>query len=202
MAEIERLPGVIAAAVWTSTRTVTDLRIHAQPGASATIIANAVMRVVERFDVDIDARVIRIVNASVIGREDDPGLTAGRFLILQDIGLTREGSRVTCYVRLAHEAGVVIGEASELDSEAGRARAAAVATLRAAESTTPGLVLGLEGLSVVSLFSRRYVAVAVEAAVRRRFATLSGLSPMDPARPLEEAACLAVLRAVDRWIAL
>jgi hypothetical protein len=116
--------------------------------------------------------------------------------------MTRNGSRITCNVRLAHEAGVVTGTASELDSESGRARAAALATLNAAESTTDGLALGLEGLSIVSLFGKRYVAVAVEAAVRRRFAALSGFAPIDPARPLEEAACLATLRAIDRWLAL
>jgi hypothetical protein len=202
MVELERLPGVIAAAVWIDGNAIRDLRIHAQPGASSTILANAVIRVVERFNVTLDARVLRIVTASIAGAPEAEAGIGGRFLILQDIGLTRDGSRVTCHVRLAHEVGVVLGEATELDSEAGRARAAALATLRAAESTTEGLVLGLEGLSVISLFGRKYVTLAVEAAVRRRFANLSGLAPMDPARPLEEAACLAALRAIDRWIAL
>jgi hypothetical protein len=203
MMEIERLPGVIAAGVWLENKNVEDLRIHAQPGASHTILANAVARVVEKHDVVFDARTLRIVTASMAGvGEEVAVMAAGRFLILQDIGLTRDGSRVTCTVRLAHETAVVFGEASELDSEAGRARAAALATLRAAESTTDGLILGLEGLSVLNLFGKRYVAVSIEAAIRRRFATLSGISPMDPVRPLEEAACLAALRAIDRWIAL
>ncbi len=202
MLEVERLPGVIAAAAWIDDGTVTDLRIHAQPGASSTILANAIARVVERFDVTMDARVLRIVTAAIVGHEDHSSMAGGRFLILQDIGLTRDGGRVTCRIRLAHEAGVVLGEATEPDSEAGCARAAALATLRAAEETTEGLVLGLEGLSVVPMFGRRYVTVAVEAAVRRRFAALSGMSPIDPSRPLEEAACLAALRAIDRWIGL
>jgi hypothetical protein len=201
--EIERLPGVIAAAVWLDQSNVRDLRIHAQPGASSTILANAVTRVVERFGVTMDPRVLRIVTANILTQSEEPAPQAGgRFLILQDISLTRDGSRVTCHARLAHETGVVLGEATELDSESGRARAAAIATLRAAEGTTEGLVLGLEGLSIVSLFGRRYVALSIEAAVRRRFATLSGMSMMDPSRPLEEAACLAALRAIDRWIAL
>ncbi|MEO5509307.1 MAG: hypothetical protein ABIV28_00765 [Longimicrobiales bacterium] len=202
IAEVERLPGVIAAAVWIENREIVDLRIHAQPGASSTILGNAVIQVVERFDVGMDPRVLRIVAATIPGLEEQEALTGGRFLILQDISLVREGSRVTCNVRLAYEAGIVTGEASEVDSESGRARAAALATLRAAEGTSDGLVLALEGLSVVVLFGRRYVAVAVEAAVRRRFATLSALSPIDSGRPLEESACLAVLRAIDRWIAL
>jgi hypothetical protein len=202
MMEIERLPGVIAAGVWLDGTTVRDLRIHSQPGASSTILANAIARVVEKHSVTLDPRTLRIVTANIANSDDNPVLTGGRFLILQDIGLKRDGSRVSCHVRLAHEAGVVTGEATELDSEAGRARAAALATLHAAENTTEGLVLGLEGLSVISLFGKRYVAVSIEAAIKRRFATLSGMAPMDPARPLEEAACLAALRAIDRWIAL
>jgi hypothetical protein len=203
MVEIERLPGVIAAAVWIDGSEITDLRIHAQPGASSTILANAVTRVVERFGVALDPRTLRIVTANVIGApERADGLGGGRLLVLQDIGLTREGSRITCHVRLTHEGGTAVGDASELDSEAGRARAAVLATMRAAESTADGLVLGLEGLSVVSLFGRRYVALAIEAAMKRRFATLSGFAPMDPARPLEEAACMAALRAIDRWMSL
>jgi hypothetical protein len=201
MHEVERLPGVIAAAAWIEDAAVTDLRIHAQPGASSTILGNAVAHVVERAGLSMDARVLRIVTANVIGRPEDTTVSAGgRFLVLQDIGLTRNGNRITCSVRLAHETGVVAGEATELDSEAGRARAAALATLHAAASTTDGLARGLEGLSVNTLFGRRYVVLAVEAVVGRRFATLSGMAPMDPARPLEEAACLAALSAVDRWI--
>jgi hypothetical protein len=201
-AEVERLPGVLAAAVWIENGVVTDLRIHAQPGASTPILGNAAARVVERFEVTLDPRVLRIVAATVGARDEQEALNSGRFLILHDIGVAREGSRVLCTVHLAYDAGVVSGEVAEVDSEAGRARAAATATLRAAECTTQGLVLALEGLSVVPLFGRRYIAVAVEAAIGRRFATLSGMSPIDPARPFEEAACLAALRAIDRWIAL
>src|SRR4051812_34935302 len=153
MVELERLAGVIAGAVWLDGNKVRDLRIHAQPGASTTILANAVTHVVERFGVSLDSRVLRIVTANVLTQpEESANVAGGRFLILQDIGLTRDGSRITCRARLAHEAGIVTGEATELDSEAGRARAAALATLRAAESTTDGLVLGLEGLSIVNLF--------------------------------------------------
>lgn len=93
------------------------------------------------------------------------------------------------------------GEAVELDTEAGRIRAAARATLAAAERAGDNLALGLEGSALIEMFGRRYVATSVEAAVDRRFATLSGLAPVDPARSIEEAACLATLRAIDRWIA-
>jgi hypothetical protein len=96
----------------------------------------------------------------------------------------------------------VTGEASELDTEAGRARAAAIATLRAAESTRDDLALGLEQIGVLPVFGRRYLVVSVEAAVQRRFAQLSGMVLIDPARSLEEAASMATLRAIERWVTL
>jgi hypothetical protein len=51
------------------------------------------------------------------------------------------------------------------------------------------------------MFGRKYVAASVEAALDRRFALLAGLVPIDPARSLEEAAAMAALHAIDRWIA-
>ena len=131
-----------------------------------------------------------------------PAVTGGgRFLILDDIIVHRAGSRVSCHVRVTRASELLEGEAVELDTESGRIRAAARATLAAAERAADNLALGLEGSAALELFGRRYVATSVEAAVDRRFATLSGLAPIDPARSLEEAACLAALRAIDRWIA-
>jgi len=73
--------------------------------------------------------------------------------------------------------------------------------LTAAERAADNVALGLEGTILLDMFGRRYVAASVEAAVDRRFALLAGLVPVDPSRSIEEAACLAALRAVDRWIA-
>ena len=109
-------------------------------------------------------------------------------------------ARITCSVVLARGTERLDGEAVELDTEAGRTRAAARATLVAAERAADNLALGLEGASVLELFGRRYVAAAVEAAVDRRFASLAGLATIDPSRSIEEAACLAALWAIDRWI--
>jgi hypothetical protein len=124
----------------------------------------------------------------------------GRFLILDDLVIHRAGSRVSCQVRLTRGSELLEGEAVELDTEAGRTRAAARATLTAAEHAADNLALGLEGAALIELFGRRYVAASVEAAIDRRFASLAGLATIDPSRSLEEAACLAALRAIDRWI--
>ncbi|HUF49546.1 MAG TPA: hypothetical protein VMN60_01855 [Longimicrobiales bacterium] len=205
MAELERLPGVVTAAVWIGMDgRLRDARIHILPGAAPTIIANAASRVLEAVGLAVDPGTIRI---STLPLPDDVhgahlAPAGGRFLLLQDLSLTRTGAHVSCRVQLVRENQVSVGEARELDTAAGRARAAANATLRAAEDAAEGLALGLEAAAITSLFGRNYGVVSVEAAIGRRVATLSGIVPVDAGRAAEEAVCLATLRAIDRWIAI
>jgi hypothetical protein len=199
--ELERLPGVIAAAVWLDTSgALTQVRLHTQPHASASIIAHAATRVLEQRGYPVAPSTLHVVPVESVAEAGAAG-NPERFLVLHDVSWGRDGTRSTCRVRLARGNEIITGEAAELDSEAGRSRAAAIATLRAAEQTMDSLALGLEGISVVPLFGRRYMAVSVEGAVNRRFAQLSGMVTIEPGRSLDEAACLATLRAIDRWIA-
>jgi hypothetical protein len=117
------------------------------------------------------------------------------------IQLERSGQEVRCRVDLQRGKNLFQGEAREMDTPTGRARAAARATLAAAEAACPGIILGLEGVAVVELFSRRYVAASVEAAQKREFALLAGLVTLEPNRAIEDAAVLATLRAIERWLA-
>lgn len=130
----------------------------------------------------------------------DNGPGAGRFLILSGVQLERGNREVHCRVQLTRMGRTYNGEAREMDSSMGRARAAARATLAAAEQAVANTSLGLEGITVVELFSRRYVVASVEAARDREFLTLAGLVTLEPTRALEDAAVLATLRAIDRWI--
>lgn len=198
--ELERLPGVVAASVWLDERGgIAQVRVHVQPAASASILAHTISRVLEQRGYALDPEVLRIVQVAALG---DHAPAAARFLVLHDISLTRQGSRVTSHVRLTCGNAIVTGEASELDTESGRARAAAEATLHAAESTRDDLALGLEQIGVLPVFGRRYLVVSVEAAIQRRFAQLSGMVLIDPGRSLEEAASMATLRAIERWVTL
>ena len=200
-AELERLPGVLAAAVWLGEAgEVAQVRIHTQPQASATVVTHAATRVLEQRGQKVDAGAVRVIPVIALG-EPAPAAGSGRFLVLHDVGWTRQGSRFTCRVQLTRDAEILAGEATEMDTESGRSRAAALATLRAAEATAEEVALGLEGVALLTLFGRRYVAVSVEAVVRRRFAQLSAMVGSDPARPLEEAAAMATLRAIERWLA-
>jgi hypothetical protein len=134
--------------------------------------------------------------------ENNAGSPAPRFLVLRDISVSRAGNRVACRVRLTRDHAVFDGEAREPDTELGRARAAARATMAAAEQAAHEIALGLEGLVLNDLFHRRYIAVSIEGTSGRRHALLSGLVPIDPGRSTEEAAAMATLHAIDRWIAL
>lgn len=203
-AELERLPGVIAAAVWLDQDgELRDARIHSMPGASPTIIGNAAGRVLQALDIPFDALAIRITALALPDELSGPDMvgTGARFLLLHDITFSRAGSQVSCRVQLAREDRISGGEAHEMDTTAGRSRAAANATLRAAEDGTEGLALGLEGALVIELFGRSYAVVSVEASSGRRAANLCGLVPIDETRGPEDAVCLATLRAIDRWIA-
>ncbi|CAN5892045.1 hypothetical protein BH23GEM9_BH23GEM9_02100 [soil metagenome] len=203
--ELERLPGVLAAATWIDTRGhVRDARLWILPGVAPTIVANAAARVLHALGLTFDQRAVRITHVSLPeelqGYAAVPGTGSNRFLVLQDINLHRSGAHVTCRVQLVRDDTSAGGEARELDTGAGRARAAAKATLRAAENATENIALGLEAALITQLFGRSYAAVAVEASVGRRVASLSAIVPIEPGRAMEESVCMATLRAIDRWI--
>lgn len=168
------------------------------------ILSNAAAQVLRHHGLSFDLDMIRIAFRDGPTRADPPRHPETpkppRFLLLHDLNVQRSGSRVTCRVAVRRDDVIFDGEAVELDTEAGRVRAAARATLLAAEQADGDLALGLEGTTLLDLFGRRYVAASVEAAIERRFAVLAGLVPVDPSRSSEEAGCLAALRAIDRWI--
>jgi hypothetical protein len=205
---LEQLPGVLGAAVWLADlQRVRAVHITAAPHASGLIISRAVGQILRRHALQFSPDQIRVAfrDDADTHATRGTGATAApgthRFLVLRDFSVTRSGSRVLCRVNVARGEHILDGEASELDTEAGRARAAARATLVAAEKSENRLALGLEGTLILDMFGRRYVAASVEAAIDRRFALLAGLVPIDAQRSLEEAACLAALHAIDRWIA-
>jgi hypothetical protein len=205
--ELERLPGVLTAAVWLNSDGELRLaRLHILPGVAPTIITNAAGRVLQALAIPFDARAIRTSHLNLPDEIQGIAVSGagprGRFLLLQDIAIARSGSYVTCRVQLMREDVPAIGEARELDTAAGRARAAANATLRAAENSADNLALGLEAAAVIDIFGRPHAVVSVEACVGRRVASLSGMVLVEPARAHEESVCLATLRAIDRWIAL
>lgn len=224
-AQLERLRGVLAAAVWVGQHpTVREVYIAAAPDVSVPDLKETIRAVLRDNGLVCppDAIHIGVLDAapeSGAGREPPaeparpasaaepapasaagPGGPApeppaeeaevpppwhGRFLILSALEVRRAGNEVTCRVQLLRVGEPLTGEATEIDTPAGRARA--------------GTALSLEGAAVLDLFNRKYVAVSVEAATARRTTLLSGLVPID--RSIEDAACLATLGAIERWLA-
>jgi hypothetical protein len=219
--EIERLPGVIAAAIHLGPAAeIREIYIAAAPGASAVDLQGATVAILARNGVDVAPSVVRIgaiqqpapaapaaptsatPTASAPpfhGATPDFPTSQGRFILLEGVDIQTSGGHIVCRVRLLRQGERLEGEARELDTELGRARAAARATIAAAEDASP-FALGLEGAAFVDLFSRRYVAVSVEASAARRFVTLAALLALEPNRPVEEAATLATIRAIERFI--
>ncbi|HEY8469375.1 MAG TPA: hypothetical protein VIL18_07025 [Longimicrobiales bacterium] len=236
-ADLEQIPGVLAAAVWIGQAPqVREVYIAAAPGTSIPDLKRATHEVLRANGLVCPSEVIQIgvldgtmeppaaeaqpttprgetagpraeapaeppQPAQEAPALEEPGIPPwhGRFFILSGLEVRRAENYVTCRVRLLRVGETLTGEAREIDTPAGRARAAARATVHAVASGARGTALSLEGALLVELFGRQYVAVSVEAATARRSALLSGLVVVE--RSIEDAACLATLSAVERWLA-
>ncbi len=131
--------------------------------------------------------------------DDDPLAGRARFFVLRSVDLRVSRDRARCRVELYRAERTFTGEAEDVITEVGRARAACRATLAAIRDAAPGMALALEGLQIVEMFGRRSVAVSIEAATQRRATSLTALVHVTPS--VEQAAALACLRAVERWVA-
>ena len=185
--------------------------IAVAPRAAATVVHQAAADILDREGLAFATGTIQIGQIddaatpapAAPARFEEPPLQAwqGRFLILGGIDVHRADNHITCKVQLIRLGETFEAECKELDTETGRARAAARATLAAAEQASTSARLGLEGAMIIDLMGRRYVVVSVEATAARRFSHLSGILGTDAVRSIEEAACLAALSAVERWVA-
>jgi len=204
--EIERLGGVLAAAVHLGEGSeIRDVYVAAAEGAAIPAIHEAATDVLRRAGLVVrpaSLRVGSVANPAPAAPGLDgapPAHWPGRFLLLDNLSVERADNHVTCHIKLVRLGEPFEASCTELDTDLGRARASARATLAAAEQTSPS-ALGLEGAHMAELFGRRYVVVSIEATAARRFVVLSGILALDGARSIEEAAALATLGAVERFI--
>ncbi len=196
--ELEKIPGVLAAALWLrDPQHVREAFITGAPGASISTLRNTVADLFEQRGL---AYCIEDLQVAIVEEAAIPlPLWRGRGLIFDHLEVHRSDNWVTCRVHLRRRGQMTSGEAREVDTEPGRARAAARAALLAAENATSGIRLGLEGVHIFDILRRRYVIVSVEAAFSRRVSYLPGIGTVD--RSVEDAACLATLNALERWLA-
>lgn len=215
--EIERLPGVVAAAIQLDPDAeLREVYIAATPDTAVPTLRQAAAEALSHHGYAVTPDLIRVgridepppplapqapepTSGAPAAEQQEPPAVPGRFLILESVEIETAGKHIQCTVRLVRHGEPLEGSYRELDTELGRARAAARATLAASEKASPS-ALGLEGAAIVEIFGRRYVIVSVEATAARRFVNLVGILALDASRPIEEAAALATLRAIERFI--
>jgi len=125
-------------------------------------------------------------------------------LVYSGVEVRFGNGRAEARVRLAVDEEVFDGEAHDVDTQSGRIRAAASATLAAAADACRGsMEFHLEGASLVRVFDRDMVivsAVAFSPLVGRKPLPLVGAQPVDI--DVEEAATFASLKAIARVVTL
>jgi hypothetical protein len=129
-----------------------------------------------------------------------PAASSDRRLVLGDVHIERAtGQKVTCRVDLAHDDTVFTGEAEGPDFEKARMEVAATAALEAAQKAAgDNVVLSLQGIDSVGAFGQSFVLAAVNGTVRRESESLAGVVRVRDS--VEEAAVLACLQAINRWV--
>lgn len=201
------MAGVLAAVVSLEEggQRLRDLYITAAPGTNAKAIRQEAAALLDRHGVSVPAGSVRIaVLEHVRGAQPGPEQQQShpykypRFLQVLNVETQRTRGQAVCRVSLGSRDQVLYGEAADTDTDAGRARAAARATLQAGELAVPGVRLGLQGLLVLDLAGQRHVALSIEGIANRRYAVLSGIAAISSA--VEDAACYAALCAIERWL--
>lgn len=178
------------------------------------IVRNIESALLAEFGLQIDHRKISIarVRAPEIAaaQADDEvpaeapaptrAVSSDRRLVLGHVHIERAaGQKVTCRVNLAHADSVFTGEAEGPDFEKARMEVAATAALEAAQQATGDKVLlSLQGIDSVGAFGQSFVLAAVNGTVRRESESLAGVVRVRDS--VEEAAVLACLQAINRWV--
>jgi hypothetical protein len=188
--------------------------IHVLTGSSLgpkQIVRNIESALLAEFGLQIDHRKISIARVkgpeiAAAAPEQAPAPTAvaepaERRLALGNVNIERAtGQKVTCRVDLSDAGSVYTGEAEGPDFEKARMEVAATAVLEAAQQATgEGVTLALQGVDSVGAFGHSFVLASVSGSVRRESAALAGVVPVRDS--VEEAAVLACLQAINRWIA-
>jgi len=192
-AQLELLPGVIAAAIL-DTPNGPLVYLATAPGSDHEALLAVVLALLQDYGLPTDP------NRVYMGSAPSPtGPTAPHArTTLDSVDVHRAGLRVQCTARLRSVGRLTTGLATEPDTPTGRARAAARATLKAAESLDADFRFGLEGVLTLDLFGQRTVVVLIDGSVGRARGRRPGAALVD--RSVEEAAALAALYAVRGWL--
>ena len=190
--ELERLHGVLAATVF-SDRDRTRVYLAVRDNADRDAIRATTLALLRDHGLRADPDQLHIGTAP----PSQPAPTTLPPLSLDTVDVHRADSRVQCSVALRTPDRTSSGTATEPDTPDGRARAAARATLAAAEPVDPDLRFGLHGTRIHDLFGAPTVSLLIEASLGRTHVRLPGAALID--RSVEHAAALATLQALRSW---
>jgi hypothetical protein len=188
-----------------------EIHLLVGPGPNVKLLAQDVRDLLEeRLQLAIDHRIISIAQlAEEVFEGEDPATAEIADVApeprLRFVGVRSETSeqRVRIHAQLEHGSALHEGEAMEVDLGAGRLRAAAIATLRAATAASSVDVrFELEAASQIKAFDRDYILVSImgrSAVYGRRLLQLAGAHAIE--EDVETAASLATLKAINRVLA-
>lgn len=191
-ADLERLPGVLAATVFDDAAAP---RVYLATAATAdpSTLRAAVLALLEDRGLHADPTRIHIAAPPRALGVASPLPKVS----LDSLDVHRRDGRVECVLGLRGDGRNYKGSAGEPDTIGGRARAASRAVLAALEGVDPELRLGLHGARSLELFGRDAVLVLLEATLGRVHVHLPGVALVE--RSVEEAAALATLSALRSW---
>ena len=192
--EIERLPGVLAATVFSDARTGPRVYLAVRDDADRDAIAATTLALLRDRGLDTTPDRLHIGTAPAT----PPAPTALPPLTLDSLEVHRADNRVQCTIRIRAGERTPAGTAAEPDTAAGRARATARAVLAAVETLDPDLRLGLHAARIDELAGFDTLSVLIEATVGRTQVQLPGTALID--RSIEHAAALAALQALRTWV--
>jgi hypothetical protein len=190
---LERLPGVLAATLFLDTPAAPRVYVAATPDADVDALRAVIGGLLRDHGFHAPPDHVHIATAP---RRPASGAVLPRVALVA-VDVHRSESRAECAVRLRSGDRERSGAATEPDTDSGRARAGARATLAAAEGFDPDYRFGLEGLRALDLFGHQAVVVLIDATAGRNHARLPGTALLD--RSVEHAAALAALSALRAW---
>lgn len=193
--DLERLPGVLAATVFSDA--ARGPRVYLATGALADRDALRSMVLALLDDRGLPGDPDRIHIAAPPTSTPVAPLSPLPHFTLDSMDVHRTDGRAECSIQLRTGSRTTVGTTSETDTAAGRARAAARAVLSAVESLGPDLRLGLHGTRRLDLFGHDSLLVLLEATEGRAHAHLSGSALVE--RSVEHAAAEATLAALRSW---
>ena len=190
---LERLPGVLAATVFTDTGSGHRVYLAVSPDVDHDAVRATALALLRDRGIRSDPAHLYIGTAPT----HPPTRRVLPALALETLDVHRTDNRVTCTVWLRAEARSLEGTAAESDTPNGRARAASRAVLEAVEALDPDLRLGLHGARTEGIFGFDVLTVLIEGAVGRSHSQLPGSALVD--RSPEHAAVAATLQALRSW---